>query len=138
MATYYYAAFIPSETGYSIIVPDLPEVASQGETVQECMEMATEAVALVIEEYAKARKPMPKPSDLDKVKRKVEAEMASLEETLPDTTLFQLIQAPSIELTPVKISISMAKSTLDTIDAKARSHGMTRSGFLVAAAQAYK
>lgn len=137
MATYYYAAFIPSETAYSIIVPDIPEVASQGETVEECMEMATEAVALVIEEYAKTRKHMPTPSGLDAVKRMVEAEMASIDETMPESTLFQLIQAPSVDLTPVKISISVAKSTLDNIDAKARSHGMTRSGFLVTAAQAY-
>lgn len=137
MATYYYAAFIPSDIAYSIIVPDLPEVASQGETVEECMEMASDAVSLTIEEYAKARKTMPTPSGLDAVKRMVEAEMASIDETVPENTLFQLIQAPSVDLTPVKISISVAKSTLDNIDAKARSHGMTRSGFLVAAAQAY-
>ena len=62
MAKYYYAAFIPdAESGFSIFCPDFPEVASQGETVEECMDMAAEALAFTVEEYAKARKTLPEP-----------------------------------------------------------------------------
>ena len=40
-------------------------------------------------------------------------------------------------MTPVKISLSIARSVLESIDAKAARSGMTRSGFMAAAAQAY-
>lgn len=137
MAIYYFAAFVPGSSGYAVLVPDLPEVASQGNDVVECMEMAADAVRNAVEEYAKTRKPLPEPSDMAQARRKVAAELAELGETMPEDTIFQLIPAPSVDLTPVKISISVPRAMLDSIDQKASAHGMTRSGFLVAAAQAY-
>ena len=137
MAKYYYAAFIPdAESGFSIFCPDFPEVASQGETVEECMDMAAEALALTVEEYAKARKPLPEPCGLE-ARRRIEKELAELEVEAAGEILYQLIPAPSVDLTPVKISLSIAKSVLESIDAKAARSGMTRSGFMAAAAQAY-
>ena len=80
MAKYYYAAFIPdAESGFSIFCPDFPEVASQGETVEECMDMAAEALAFTVEEYAKARKPLPEPCGLEEARRRIEKELAELE-----------------------------------------------------------
>ena len=138
MAKYYYAAFIPAgENWFSIFCPDFPEVASQGETVGECMDMATEALALTVEEYAKARKPLPEPCGLEEARRRIEEELAELEIEAAGEILYQLIPAPSVDLTPVKISLSIAKSVLESIDAKAARSGMTRSGFMAAAAQAY-
>lgn len=40
-------------------------------------------------------------------------------------------------MTPIRISVSLPKSVLEQIDAKARQAGYTRSGFLVRAAQAW-
>ena len=138
MAKYYYAAFIPdAESGSSIFCPDFPVVASQGETVEECMDMAAEALALTVEEYAKARKPLPEPCGLEEARRRIEKELAELEVEAAGEILYQLIPAPSVDLTPVKISLSIAKSVLESIDAKAARSGMTRSGFMAAAAQAY-
>ncbi len=51
--------------------------------------------------------------------------------------LTQLFQAPEIDMTPVKLNISMTRAALAGIDEKARRLGMTRSGLLVRAAQAY-
>ena len=128
MAKYYYAAFIPDEKGgYSIFCPDFPEVASQ----------AAEAVALTVEEYAKARHPLPEPCGLAEARRRIEKELEELEAPAAGEILYQLIPAPSVDLTPVKISLSIAKSVLESIDAKAARSGMTRSGFMAAAAQAY-
>lgn len=138
MATYYYAAFIPSGNAYAIIVPDLPEVSSQGGDIAECMEMAIDAVRCTVEEYGKARKTLPKPSDMATARRMVEYELTSLGETVPEDIVLQLIPAPSVDLTPVKISISIARSTLESIDAKANAYGMTRSGFLARAAQEFQ
>ena len=129
MAKYYYAAFIPDEKGgYSIFCPDFPEVASQGDTVEECMDMAAEAVALTVEEYAKARHPLPEPCGLAEARRRIEKELEELEAPAAGEILYQLIPAPSVDLTPVKISLSIAKSVLESIDAKAARSGMTRWG----------
>lgn len=99
--------------------------------------MATDAVSNVVEAYGKARKMLPEPSDAATAKRKVEETLDALGETVTSGMVLQLVPAPSVDLTPVKISISVPRTMLDSIDAKARTSGMTRSGFLVAAAQAY-
>ena len=39
----------PEEGGYSVSVPALPGVATQGETIEEAIAMAKEAIALHIE-----------------------------------------------------------------------------------------
>ena len=39
----------PEEGGYSVTVPALPGCFTQGETVEECVERAKEAIALHIE-----------------------------------------------------------------------------------------
>ena len=92
MVRYYYAAFIPDEeSGFSIFCPDFPEVASQGETVEECIDMAAEAIALSVEEYVKARKPLPEPC-------RIEKELAELEAPAAGEILYQLISAPIVDL----------------------------------------
>ncbi len=55
--TYYFSIFLPvREGGYAILFPDFPEIASEGETVGECMVMAQDALSITVEEYAKARR----------------------------------------------------------------------------------
>lgn len=48
--------------------------------------------------------------------------------------IIQLFRAPDVDMTPVKVTISLPKSVLASIDAKARKRGFTRSGFLAHAA----
>lgn len=109
------------------MTPDVQGVASQWMTVEECMEMAADAVASAVEEYAKARKDIPKASSLEAARAATGAELASMGAAFPDGTLFQLVKAPSVGMTPVKISISVARSVLERIDAKASGQGMTRA-----------
>ena len=99
MVRYYYAAFIPDEeSGFSIFCPDFPEVASQGETVEECIDMAAEAIALSVEEYVKARKPLPEPCRLEEARRRIEKELAELEAPAAGEILYQLISAPIVDM----------------------------------------
>ncbi len=52
MKHYRYAIVLhpePEEGGYSVTVPALPGCFTQGETVEECIERAKEAIALHIE-----------------------------------------------------------------------------------------
>lgn len=135
---YYYMAFVPvREGGYIILSPDFNEVASQGDTVQECMEMSIDALQIIAKEYAQRKEPMPAPCDIQEARARVRAELEGLGVTLGEDSLFQLVPAPDASMAPVRISATFPQMTLDIIDAKAKAHGMSRSGFLAAAAQAY-
>ena len=46
-------------TGYSVAVPALPGCATQGETIQECMANAKEAIELYIESLKEDHLPVP-------------------------------------------------------------------------------
>lgn len=49
----------PEEGGYSVLVPALPGCATQGETIEECIAMAQEAIAVSIESLAARGEPIP-------------------------------------------------------------------------------
>ena len=46
---YYPAVFHPEEIGYSVTVPDIPGCFTQGDTLQEAVEMASDAIGLCLE-----------------------------------------------------------------------------------------
>lgn len=134
---YYYGVLIPCEEGYVVFFPDVPEAGSQGKDIAECLDMGADSLKTALEEYAKSRKPLPEPCDLHTARARIAAQLQELEIVPAGECLYQLFAAPSVDLVPVKISISVPKSVLAEIDDKAAHHGMTRSGFLVAAARAY-
>jgi len=135
---YYIAVFFPATAGgYTIMYPDIPEALSQGDNLDECMKNAAEVLALVAEEYAKARKDLPAPSSMAAVRAWAEQEKTSGGVDAARECLFPIFAAPDADMTPVRVTISIPKSTLEEIDAKARLAGFTRSGFLSHAAKAY-
>jgi antitoxin HicB len=54
----------PQTAGFSVSVPALPEIATQGETEEEAVANAREAVSLVVSDRAKRGEDIP-PSDID-------------------------------------------------------------------------
>lgn len=135
---YYIMAFIPAEEGgYAILSPDFKEISSQGDSLPECVNMAQDALNTVAEEYARARRGLPAPCSLQEARERIRKELESLSVPEPEDILFQLVPAPAADMSLVRISATFTRHTLDIIDSKARAHGMTRSGFLAAAAQAY-
>ena len=136
----YLAVLYPAiEGGYSVGFPDLPEALTQGDTLDEAVDMAADALAITVEEYAKERRDLPTPSTLEQVKAIAAKKMATAQGIDHNREpFFQLMEAPSVDMTPVRISVSFTRSVLESIDRKARVAGMTRSGFLAAAAGAYE
>lgn len=135
----YYPAFIVPvvEGGYAVMFPDIPEALSQGDTLDESLCMASDALSTCLEEYARTGKAMPDPTHPDQLAEKL-AEI--LKEDGIDSgrhPLIQMIEAPDMDMRPVKLNISMTRGALAAIDKKAERLGMTRSGFLVKAAMAY-
>ena len=47
--TYYPAVFHPEEVGYSVFVPDIEGCSTQGDTMDEAVEMAKDAIGLMLE-----------------------------------------------------------------------------------------
>lgn len=52
------------ETAYGVAVPDLPGVFSAGDTLDEVMAAAKEAILFRLEDYAERGEAFPAPSDL--------------------------------------------------------------------------
>lgn len=139
MNAFYIAGIVPEQdgSGYSVYFPDVPQVAAGGESVEEAICNATDGLYLALRDLAEQNAPIPAPSVLDVVRAKVKEERETDGLPFPDGTLFQYIPAPNLDTVPVRVNVTIPKGVLREIDMKARAHGMTRSGFLAAAAQAF-
>lgn len=138
MSTYYFAAFMPElEGGYSIVIPDVPNCFTDAATLAEGMEMAQDVLHAMLGEIAAQNKPLPTPSGLEAVKAKVARHLEHIGAEQTGETLYQLIQAPVLDMTPVKITVSLPKAVLEEATRKAKTVGLTRSGLLAQAVQAF-
>ncbi|MCL2123611.1 MAG: type II toxin-antitoxin system HicB family antitoxin [Desulfovibrionaceae bacterium] len=137
MASYFAVIMPAKEGGYVVDFPDIPEAFTQGDTLEECVLMGADVLAIAVEEYAKARKELPPPSTPEKIEAWAEEQKSDPDLAPGGRFLMQLFRAPDIDSTPIRVSISLAKSTLERIDEKAKLAGYTRSGFLAAAAQSF-
>ena len=61
-AIFYPAIFHPEETGYSVEIPDIEGCFTQGDTMDEAVRMAQDAIGLMLdmEEYEKRYRPVKK------------------------------------------------------------------------------
>lgn len=72
MAKYAYPAiFTKEETGYSVTFPDLEGCFSAGETLLEAMEMAADALCLVLYNKEKCGEVIPPASNVSKCRQKL-------------------------------------------------------------------
>jgi len=136
MRNYYIAVLLPaSEGGYAVIFPDIPEALTQGDDIEEALDMAADALSISIEEYAKARRELPKPSTMAQAAAWAAEERKDMRGIDPSReTLYQMIAAPETDDTPVRVTISIPKRDLARIDERARRAGLPRSKFLARAA----
>ena len=138
MKTYYLAAFMPAEEGgYDIVIPDVPNAFTCADTLEEGFEMAAAVLSMMLRDLVENTKAIPAPSPLEEVKTKTARHLKDIDHQPAGEILYQLVPAPNLDMAPVKVTISLPKAVLVDIDAKAKGHGYTRSGFLAAAAQAY-
>ncbi|MDL2314021.1 type II toxin-antitoxin system HicB family antitoxin [Desulfovibrio sp. OttesenSCG-928-C14] len=136
---YYIAAFVPEKEGnFSVYFPDIPGAVTGGYTLEECAEYGADILEDILQELAAEKKAIPEPSSLESVQAKVKAMRRESGLELPESTLYQLFKAPSLDMVPVKITVSLPKAVLEEADRKAREYGMTRSGLLSQAVQAYQ
>lgn len=111
---------------YGVAVPDLPGCFSAGDTLDEAIANAEEAVLLYLEDAVDAGKAPPVASTLETLRHRkawrgwtwgvVDVDIAKL----------------STKAT--RVNITLPDRLLDTIDRHAKTRGETRSGFLARAA----
>ena len=53
----------PEEGGYTVTVPALPDCITQGETIEQCIERAQEAIAGYIESLEAEGEPVPEETE---------------------------------------------------------------------------
>jgi len=122
---------IAIETGdkrhaYGVVVPDLPGCFSAGDTLEDAMTNARQAILLHLEGLLEDRQALPKPSALAKLQRKREFRRWTW--AVVDIDLSELGEKAT------RINISLPQRVLRAIDSHARRSGETRSGFLARAA----
>lgn len=139
MRKYYIAGIVKEEdgSGYSVYFPDVPNVCAGGSSVEEAIDNAMDGLYVGLRGMAEDREAIPVPSDMETAKAKLRAARIMDDLPCPDDVIYQYIPAPELDMTPVRVNITVPKGVLAEIDSHARLCGMTRSGFLVAAAQAY-
>ena len=131
MAVYYLAGFIPDELGgYAVSFPDLTEAFTQGEDLADAMEMAEDVLKITLEEYAKEGKTPPQPSDPAMARALLEKQIVELGAKPKGEILMQLVAAPDMVNTPVKVTMSLPRNVLGMLDRKAKLAGKTRSGYV--------
>jgi predicted RNase H-like HicB family nuclease len=137
--THYIAVFMPTREGmYSIGFPDFPEAISEGNSLDDCMLMAADVLAITVEEYVKARRRLPVPSSPAQARVWAGSYKEDPGLITDGEFMYQLFAAPEMDATPVRVSVSLAKSVLANVDKKAKLLGLTRSSFLSRAAEAYQ
>lgn len=135
----FYAGFIPTKGGYAVLFPDFPGCCTEGDTLEEAFAMANDALAGHIEVMADDGEDIPAPSSHKQAEKKLESLYQNLDlGELPEGTAVFPVFSPAIDTSIKKVAVSFSKYKLEMIDRKAHAAGMTRSGFLAAAASAFQ
>jgi len=135
----YYAGFVPYEGKVSVIFPDVPGCTTWGENMEHAFAMAIDALAGHLEALADDGDPVPRPSAYGEARAGLSAEYENLRlGPLPEGTMMHPVPAPELDMRTKQVAVSFKKYALDMIDRKAAAAGMTRSGFLHKAAEAYQ
>jgi predicted RNase H-like HicB family nuclease len=122
-----YIALIHKEAGsdFGVSFPDLPGLATAGLDLDDARHMAEEALALHLAGMEEDGEAIPEPSSLDAVM----ADRANRDGVV------MLVPAPARAGKVVRANVTFPQEELQQIDRFAEAHGMTRSGFLLRAAQ---
>ena len=124
-----YVAFVHKETGsvYGVSFPDFPGCISAGDTADEALHNAVEALAGHVAAMKSDGEAVPVPRPLDVI--------------LADDDLSEWREGATFAFVPlvlnsgssVRVNVSLDAGLLEAIDAAARDRGMTRSAFIASA-----
>ncbi|QLA18787.1 type II toxin-antitoxin system HicB family antitoxin [Desulfolutivibrio sulfoxidireducens] len=124
---YYHAIFEPDASGgFTVTFPDLPGCITEGDDEQQALAMAADALDGHVQTLKDLGMPVPPPSP-----------HAAVRDAAPAGTLVFPVPLAALESRQKRVNITMGERLLSHVDRAAKTEGMTRSGFLAAAARDY-
>ena len=126
-----YIAFIHKDpdSAYGVSFPDVPGCISAGDTIDEAVRNAVEALSGHVRMLEADGDPVPQPRDFDAIM--ADEDIAEDREDAM-TTVIPLVRDRG---STTRINVSFDLGLLEAIDATARARGQTRSAFLASAAR---
>lgn len=108
---------------FGVVVPDLPGCFSAGDTMDEALTNAEEAITAWIEAALDAGQAIPRPSDIESLRKGRKA---------PKRWVWALVKIDPAMMddTLERVNISLPRRVLHRLDAQAKAAGETRSGFI--------
>lgn len=108
---------------FGVVVPDLPGCFSAGDTMDEALTNAEEAITAWIEAALDAGQSIPQPSGIDDLRKANKAYK---------TWIWALVKLDPAVLddTLERVNISLPRRVLYRLDTQAKAAGETRSGFI--------
>lgn len=126
MANYIAIVHKEAKSDFGVSFPDFPGCITAGKNIDEAKDMAQEALSLHIHGMLEDGDQLPAPSRLEEIM------------TDPDYTnaiAYLVVSVPDAKPRTVRVNVTVPEMTLKQIDAAAKKQGMSRSSFLVHAAQ---
>ena len=117
------------DSDYGVTVPDLPGCFSAGETIEEALENAEEAILTHIEGMLMDNETIPTPSLIENLKKR-----NSLKNVIWSVVTIDIGKLSKVVK---RINVTIPENILTKIDTYAEKEGESRSGFLASAAMEY-
>lgn len=125
-----YVSFIhQDDAGYGVSFPDFPGCVSVGDTIDDAVLQACEALAFHVDGLCDDGQPIPQPRSIDAIK--ADPELTDWRRGADIMLLPLLLDRGSSR----RVNISLDRGLLEAIDDEARQRRMTRSAFLATAAR---
>ncbi len=126
MANYIAIVHKEANTDFGVSFPDFTGCVTAGQSIDEAKDLAQEVLTLHIHGMLEDGDKLPTPSKLENI-------MAN--ENSAEAVAYLVVTVPDVKPRTVRVNITVPEMTLQQIDAAAKKRGMSRSSFLVHAAQ---
>jgi len=126
MANYIAVVHKDQKSDFGVSFPDFPGCITAGTSIDEAKDMAHDALALHIKGMLEDGEKIPAPSNLEDI-------MADPDYS--DAVAILVVTVSETKPRTVRVNITLPEDMLRKIDAVAKKRGMSRSSFLVHAAQ---
>ncbi|MEW6265367.1 MAG: type II toxin-antitoxin system HicB family antitoxin [Thermodesulfobacteriota bacterium] len=126
MANYIAVIHKDPKSDFGVSFPDFPGCITAGRTIDEAKDLAQEALGLHIKGLIEDGERIPAASKLEDLVVHPECS---------DAVAFVVISVPEAKAKVVRVNVTIPEDTLELIDTAAKRRGMSRSSFLVQAAE---
>ena len=126
MANYIAIVHKEAKSDFGVSFPDFPGCITAGKNIDEAKDMAQEALTLHIQGMLEDGDRLPVPSRLEEIMS---------DPDYANAIAYLVVSVPDSKPRTVRVNVTVPETTLKQIDAAAKKRGMSRSSFLVHAAQ---